>query len=290
MDLDVRRLMMLRAVRDAGGVLAAAAALGITASAVSQQLSKLEQESGLRLLDRAGTGKAHLTSAGVRLAEGADAIARELSAIRVEVELLAGAQDSTVTVGVLPSAIESLVLPVVDELRAGEPSVSLRIVESRDVSPATIAALRAGTLDLAIVTAGVSLPEGMVQTTIRDDPYRIVVPSGWQRASSLRDLADVAFIGSPAGTAARDPLDRVAAAAGRAVRVEHESADFSVALAMVAAGLGAAVVPELAMGGEPPTGVAVLSVGDLGHRSIVAVHARDRYSAGIAATLDALRG
>ena len=78
MELDVRRLLTLRAVRDAGGVLAAATALRISASAVSQQLSKLERETGLTLLDRSTSGRVRLTVAGLRLCERADAIAAEL--------------------------------------------------------------------------------------------------------------------------------------------------------------------------------------------------------------------
>lgn len=76
--LDVRRLMTLRAVRDAGGVLAAAEALHISASAAAQQVSKLEREAGVQLLDRLGPGRARLTAAGERLCEHADVIAATL--------------------------------------------------------------------------------------------------------------------------------------------------------------------------------------------------------------------
>lgn len=103
MDVDVRRLMTLRAIRDAGGVLAAADALHISASAASQQLSKLERETGLLLVNRGGPGRARLTVAGARLCEHADVMAAVLRTASREVSELAELCDQTDTVAAFPS-------------------------------------------------------------------------------------------------------------------------------------------------------------------------------------------
>lgn len=291
MDLDVRRLMTLRAVRDAGGVLAAAAALHISASAVSQQLSKLERETGLSLLDRSTSGRVRLTIAGVRLCERADAIAAELRTASRELSELTELRDRTVAIAAFPSVIDTLLIPVALELRQADPPVDLRIIEARDDLSATHAALRAGTLDIALVKQGEGSPppEGIVETIIRDDPYRIVIPTTWPTPTVITELLDVPWVGHPSGSPGRDPLARIEANEHTKLRYDHECTEYSIALAIVEAGLAAAVVPTLAIPRDPNTTIAVLEIGDLGHRRIAAQHAVGRTSIGLIATVDALR-
>ncbi|MFB2586702.1 LysR family transcriptional regulator [Herbiconiux liukaitaii] len=291
MDLDVRRLMALRAVRDAGGVLAAAASMHISASAVSQQLSKLERETGLRLLDRSTSGRVRLTVAGVRLCERADAIAAELRTASRELSELSEVRDRTVTVAAFPSVIDTLLIPVARELRHADPPVDLRIIEARDDLNATHAALRAGTLDLAIFKHGEAapLPEGIVQTIIRDDPYRIVIPAGWPTPTAMTELLDAPWVGHPSGSPGREPLARIEAIEHTTLRYDHECTEYSVALALVEAGLAAAVIPALAIPRTLSAEITVLEFGDLGYRRIAAHHQAGRTAMGIMTLLDALR-
>lgn len=111
MELNIRRLMTLRAVRDAGGVLAAASALHLSASAASQQLSKLEREVGLQLLDRLPPGRAQLTIAGARLCEHADMIAEALRKASEEVSELVELRDQAATITTSPSATDPHLIP-----------------------------------------------------------------------------------------------------------------------------------------------------------------------------------
>lgn len=291
MDLDVRRLMMLRAVRDAGGVLAAAAALRVSASAVSQQLSKLERETGLQLLDRSAHGRARLTIAGVRLCERADIIAAELRTASRELSEFAELRDRTVTVAAFPSVIDTLLISVALQLRDAEPPVDLRIKEARDDLSATHAALRAGTLDLALVKHGEASrpPEGITETVIRDDPYRILIPAPWPTPTSVSELLDAPWVGHPSGSPGREPLTRLEASEATKLRYDYECTEYSVAISIVAAGLAAAVVPTLAIPRNLDAAVAVLELGDLGHRRIATHHPADRTTVGIIATIDALR-
>ncbi|MFB2580856.1 LysR family transcriptional regulator [Herbiconiux sp. P15] len=291
MDLDVRRLMALRAVRDAGGVLAAAASMHISASAVSQQLSKLERETGLRLLDRSTSGRVRLTVAGVRLCERADAIAAELRTASRELSELSEVRDRTVTVAAFPSVIDTLLIPVARELRHADPPVDLRIIEARDDLQATHAALRAGTVDIAIVKHGEAapLPEGIVQTILRDDPYRIVIPAGWPTPTAMTELLDAPWVGHPSGSPGREPLARIEAIEDTTLRYDHECTEYSVALALVEAGLAAAVIPALAIPRTLSAEITVLGFGDLGYRRIAAHHQGGRTAMGVMTLLDALR-
>ncbi|MCS5730782.1 LysR family transcriptional regulator [Herbiconiux moechotypicola] len=290
MELDVRRLMTLRAVRDCGGVLAASAALHISPSAVSQQLAKLERETGLRLVDRSTSGRARLTVAGTRLCERADAIAAELRDAREDLRELAGERQRTVTVGAFPSVVDALAVPAARLLRESEHPVHLRVTESRGDLAATHAALLAGTLDLALVKHGDdTLPDGIAETLVCDDPYRIVIPADWPRPATAAELMDVPWVGHPEGSPGREPLARLEAAEGATLRVEHECTEYTVALALVRAGLAAAVLPALALPHGREEGVAMLEIGHLGHRRIAARTAAGRISAAVATATDALR-
>ncbi|MGV1005507.1 MAG: LysR family transcriptional regulator [Candidatus Nanopelagicales bacterium] len=291
MELDVRRLMTLRAVRDAGGVLAAASALHVSASAVSQQLSKLERETGLQLLDRSASGRVRLTIAGVRLCERTDTIAAELRTASRELSKLAELRDRTVAVAAFPSVIDTLLVPIAVQLREATPPIDLRIIEARDDVSATHAALRAGTLDIAIVKhGGASLPpDGIVETIIRDDPYRIVIPATWPTPSALTELLDVPWVGHPSGAPGRVPLSRIEASERTMLRYDHECTEYSVALSIVEAGLAAAVVPMLALPRSPNAAIAVLEIGDLGSRRIAVHHSAERTTVSVLTTIDALR-
>jgi len=291
MDLDVRRLMTLRAVRDAGGVLAAAAALHISASAVSQQLSKLERETGMRLLDRSAPGRVRLTIAGVRLCERADVIATELRTASRELSEFAELSDRTVTVAAFPSVIDTLLIPVALRLREAHPPVDLRIKEARDDLGAIHAELRAGAIDIALVKHGESTPppRDIVETTIRDDPYRILMPATWPAPTTVTELLDVPWVGHPSGSPGRDPLTRLEASEGTPLRCDYECTEYSVAVAIVEAGLAAAIVPTLAIPRNLSPAITVLQIGDLGHRRIATHHSADRTTIGVIATIDALR-
>lgn len=183
-------------------MLAAATVLHVSASAVSQQLSKLERETGLQLVDRSAPGQVRLTIAGARLCERGDAIAAELRTARRELSELAELRDRTVTVAAFPSVIDTLLIPGALQLRDADPPVDLRIKEARDDLGATHAALRTGTLDIALVKHGEASPpqEGIIETIIRDDPYRILIPATWPTPTSISELLDVPWVGHPSGS------------------------------------------------------------------------------------------
>ncbi|MGV8882290.1 MAG: LysR substrate-binding domain-containing protein [Rhodoglobus sp.] len=227
----------------------------------------------------------------MRLCERADAIAAELRTANRELSELAELRDRTVTVAAFPSVIDTLLIPAARELRESDPPVDLRIIEAREDLNAIHAALRAGTLDLALIKHGdaAPLPEGIVETIIRDDPYRIVIPAGWPTPTALTELLDAPWVGHPSASPGREPLARIEAAEQVTLRYEHECTEYSVALAIVGAGLAAAVIPALAIPRNLSADITVIEIGDLGHRRIAAHHDAGRTAIGISAVIDALR-
>jgi DNA-binding transcriptional LysR family regulator len=290
MEIDPRRLRVLWAVARRGGVAAAAPLLHLTPSAVSQQIAQLEREVGVAVLDRAPRGVT-LTEAGRRLAATGERIEAELTEARRAISALTGRVAGPVTIAAFPTAIAHLVVPAVRALAAEHPAIEPCIVELEG-EPA-LRELATGTVDVLIDDSepGVPQPAGTESVALLSDPYRVVVPTAWQRTpSGLADLAQDPWIVGPPGSAVRRALDRLADEHGFRPLAAHECLEFPAMLALVAAGLGAAVVPALALAGGLTAGVSATSLSALGGRYLSAMHRAYRTGASpaIAVTITAL--
>lgn len=290
MQIDPRRLAVLGAVAQAGGVLAAATVLRLTPSAVSQHIARLEAETGVALLDRSRLGgrrAAGLTPAGRLLAAHARRLAETLATAERDLAALTGQVTGPVSVGAFPTAIRHLVAPAVTALAATNPNIEVRI---RQLEPEPgLAALQAGSLDLLIVEAEVADPPtnlpGLRATRLLDDPYRIAFPKQWAPVAGIEALLARPWIDGPAGSAAHRTLDRIAAHHDTVLNRTHECLEFSAALAIVAAGLAVAVIPVLALPTHGPAEVEVLNEPNVGARRIDMVHRRSRHEPSPAAEL-----
>lgn len=264
--LDSRRLLVLAAVSDHGGVVAAAEMLHLTPSAVSQQLARLEREAGVALVDRSRR-QVRLTVAGEQLAERGRRIATELEAAEADVAQWFGATGTTVVIAGFATAIKRLLVALVPQLYSDH-RVTLRIVE-RGTREA-VAELHAGEVDMAIaevmpaegVPSGATAsaarnhatgPDERLQTVLRlADAYRIAVPADWPVAQWLEDgtvvgeLARRPWVGSASGSASSGALARLMEAWQVHADVAHEADELSTLVSLVASGLGAGVVPQLA--------------------------------------------
>src|SRR3954454_11575426 len=147
MDLDVRRLRVLREVALRGTVAAAADALGYTASAISQQLSALERECGSVLLERAGR-RLKLTDAGQLLVERTEPVLAALEEAKAALEESQTTLAGDMRVASFGTAATSLVMPVVAALGASHPE--LRVVVDEHELEGGVRELRLGGLDLVI--------------------------------------------------------------------------------------------------------------------------------------------
>jgi DNA-binding transcriptional LysR family regulator len=251
MSLDPRRLLVLHAVHRHGSVQAAAERLHLTPSAVSQHLARLEAETGVGLLDRTRLGGGRsigLTGAGRALAGHAEVLAGALADAERTMSTLRGSPVGTVTVGAFATAIRRLVAPAVAALAGTHPGLRPRVVEVSE--PAALTDLAAGRLDVAVLErdgdAAERVTTGIVERPLLRDEYRVVVPAAWAGRGDDEVLAGP-WVAGPPGSAARAVLDRLASAGGQRLSVVHECLEFPAALALVDAGLGAALVPELAL-------------------------------------------
>lgn len=293
MPIDPRRLAVLRAVADAGGVLAAASVLHLTPSAVSQHIARLEAETGVTLLDRSRLGGRRavgLTAAGRVLVGHAARLADVLTAAEHDLAALTGQVAGPVVVGAFPTAVRHVVAPAAVALSATEPGITVHI---RQIEPGPgRAAVRSGGLDLLVTETDAVDPKTASGTELRglrairlfEDPYRIVVPADWGPVAGITALFGRPWVNGPSGSAARRVLDRVATDYGVVLDRPHECLEFPAVLAVVGAGLAAGIVPALALPSDPP-GVRILDGPPIGARRLDLVHRRGRHEPGAAALL-----
>ena len=254
-------------------MLAAADELGITASAVSQQLSKLEDETGHAMVVRTPKGSV-LTPAGLAVAEAGEEIERALSVARARIE--GGAKIAgVVRVGGFTSFVRTVVIPRLPEWRSQYPQLQIRIVE--DDFPALMRLLRQRQLDAVVVELDSttaeqrSLSAGMTEEPLLDEPWKLVVPAGALLSTENIDLArlPLPWLGVDPIAANSAVLGRLRQSTGAQMETVHQYQETLTALALVAAGEGIAIVPTLALSGVAHDGVDVLDVPGLGTRRIV---------------------
>jgi DNA-binding transcriptional LysR family regulator len=275
--LDVRRMQVLRAVVDSGSVTAAAARLGYTPSAVSQQVGALEKEAGTALLERAGRG-VRPTAAGLLLTGYADAIGRQVAEAETALADLVAGRTGLLTVRYFATAGAALVAPAVARLRAEHPGVrlELKLTDPEDPLPE----VKQGRADVALVVGEPGGPDGVRLVRLLDDPYLAVLPKGHRlaarRSVELRELAEEAWVGSEWPGPCLDAQLGACAAAGFRPRFAVESEDYMTAQGFVAAGLGVALIPRLGLGSRHPE-VVVRAVRD--PEPVRAIHAAVRETA-----------
>ena len=295
MRIDPHRLLVLRAVQRAGGVLPASRTLFLSPSAVSQHLTRLEVETGLSLVDRTRRGGGRslaLTAAGRALAEQGERVAEALAEAERATMALRGERSGPVRIGGFATVLRRLVGPAIVGLAIAEPAIVPTVTEVDEA--AGLAQLRAGELDLVILERRPEAPppRGVVAEDLLRDAYRVVVPSGWPVHDDAETLLGGRWIAGHEGTPARAALDALAAAAGTRPDIRHLCHEYTSMLALVGAGLGAAVVTDLVLDFLRPSNVRVTAGAlDPGARIIYVAHRGGRAEPGAAAaaTLEALR-
>ena len=255
--LDVRRLRVLHAVSAYGSVTAAAAALGYSAPAVSQQLAALEREVGMRLTERAGRGVS-LTPAALILVAHTDALLARLEAAEADLAALRDQIAGRVALAAFPSAAASLVPAAWAALAGSAPQVRLDLTEMEPEE--SLPAVLRGETDVAIAHEYDLLPRPLdplfERRELLADPVVLAVPAGHPLAAEpaipLSDLAGQPFLAPREATSCAEMIQRACARAGFVPRVVARASDFAVLLSLVAAGAGVTLVPGLAARWLPP--------------------------------------
>ena len=298
MDLDLHSIRIVRAIAEHGTISGAARSLGFSQPAISQHLRRVESRLGVPLVVRAGRG-VRLTEPGLVIARHAITITSALDAASGDLADLVGLASGLVRVAAFPTASSTLVPRFLQAMRAGHPGITVNYVEAEP--PEAIGMLRDGLVDLAITF---SYPgdradphrdsEASAESfPLFTEPVVIALPSEHPLAAGdtveLGGLAEARWIaGCPL---CRGHLLAACDAVGVVPRIDIETDNAVAVLNLVGAGLGVALLPQLALATAPvPPGAAVRSTSPSSDRSIqVVVQAGSRRVPSIAAALTALR-
>ncbi|MFJ5696526.1 LysR family transcriptional regulator [Arthrobacter sp. NPDC093139] len=261
-------LRTLLEVTRLGSFAAAASRLGYTASAVSQQMSALERDTGVHLFTRSARSVVP-TDAAVVMARHAAKVLTDIEALMAAASKTQDATSQELRLGIFPS-LATYVLPKILKNPAWKDlGIDLRVSVAEPAQ--TIQGLRTGgDVDVALVyqvgQSGLAWPHTINRQWIGDDNFRVVLPSGWGFRSEAKvaadHLSDMPWIMHHPGTSDATVIERLFASCNLHPRVVAYSDDFHASLEMAAAGLGAALVPELALL-HRPSGVVVLDVPEI---------------------------
>jgi DNA-binding transcriptional LysR family regulator len=254
--LNLVRLKVLTEVVQRGSFSAAADALDYTQSAVSQAVARLEAETGATLLVRDRRG-VRATAAGATLLQHADTIFTQVQAAEDDLAAVLGVRGGRLRIASFPSAGATLMPQAVAAFRHLHPEVELSLGEGEpeDIAPR----LRAGEFDLALLfefPGDASQFGGLASTALIHDPLWVAVPGNHplarKRGLGLLDLRNEDWVQTSAASPCARHVVRVCLEAGFEPRVSFESDDYETVQGLVAAGVGVALIPRLALSHRQP--------------------------------------
>jgi DNA-binding transcriptional LysR family regulator len=250
--LNLGRLRVLSEVIGRGSFSAAAESLSYTQSAVSQAIARLEAETGAALVIRDRRG-VRPTAAGATLVEHAESIFAQVQAAEDELAAVLGVRGGRLRVASFPSAGATLMPLAVATFRERHPDVALTLAEGepQEIAPR----LRAGEFDLALLFDFPGVRErptsGLRSVTLLQDPMHVVLPGEHALAGkpelTLQDLRQEDWVQTSASSPCARHVVRSCVAAGFEPHVTFESDDYETVQGLVAAGVGVAVIPRLAL-------------------------------------------
>ena len=280
--LSPRRLVVFRELAEHGSFTAAAEALSYTQSAISQQISTLERETGAILIER-DRKRARLTEAGELLLGHADAILGRIEHAERDLSAYLQARSGRLRLAAFESAGAALVPIAVEAFHARHPDVELNVVQMEPVEAAT--RLENRQLDLAIAydlqPATGALGQELELTYLLDDRYTAVIPRQHRLAGKgvieLSELADDVWINTTERDLCHQIILSACRAAGFEPKVAFEVDEIATSQALIARGSGVTLLPGLALGSRHRD-VVVASLGDAAPvRSIYAARLSTRY-------------
>jgi DNA-binding transcriptional LysR family regulator len=250
--LSLSRLRVLSEVVSRGSFSAAAESLSYTQSAVSQAVARLEAETGAELVVRDRRG-VRPTAAGATLVEHAEAIFAQVEAAEADLDAVLGIRAGRLRVASFPSAGATLMPLAVATFRARHPGVELTLAEGEpeEIGPR----LRAGEFDLALLFEFPGVRErpgaGLRTVGLLEDPMHVAMPAvhalAGAPALTLEDLRDEDWVQTSASSPCARHVVRSCLAAGFEPKVTFESDDYETVQGLVAAGVGVALIPRLAL-------------------------------------------
>jgi DNA-binding transcriptional LysR family regulator len=250
--LNTGRLQLFREVVERGSFSAAADALNYSQSAVSQAIATLEGELGTELIERR-RGGVRPTAAGAALAGHLGGIFARMETAEAEVAAIAAGRGGRLRTASFPTAGATLMPEAIAAFRASHPGVEVTLAEGEpeEIAPR----LRAGEFDLVLLFefegVGERLGAGMRRFELFDDPLHLALPRAHPLAEreelTLGDLREESWVQTAAASPCAKHVIRSCHAAGFEPTVSFESDDYQTVQGLVAAGVGVALIPELAL-------------------------------------------
>ena len=257
-EFDVQALRVVRAIADEGSITAAAASLGYSQPALSQQMKRLEQRLGVPVIERVGRS-VRLTEAGRVLARHAPAVTTALDAAAGELAELRGLRAGRMRLVAFPSASPTVVPRLLSDLAEHHPGITITYVEAEP--PEAVEAVREDRADIALTFSYPgdrddphgSSARGLAVRAVGSDDLLAVLPEGHPAAAGERvevaELADEKWI---AGCRrCRGHLLELCGRAGFEPRIGFETDNFVAVEGLVAQGIGVATLPRMAVESFP---------------------------------------
>ncbi len=282
--LDIRKLNMLAELDRLGTIAAVARELNLTPPGISMQLASLERELGVKLMEKQGR-RVVVTRAGHLLAKHGSSIVDALSVAEMEAAALRDGVAGTYRVGAFPTAASTIIPSAWKALNeAGDRSVELRLMEMEPSD--SIPALTAGEVELAVAHSYSNMPPvsgpGLAIRNIGTETVRLAISETQWRGATDRPIGLGEFSGHDWIVPSRewtchDMVRRATDLAGFEIRSVAEATDFQVQLALIQAGMGVALIPELGAR-FVPEGVVMLDLKVPVYRSLLLVTRRSSAS------------
>jgi DNA-binding transcriptional LysR family regulator len=250
--LNPVRLTVFREVVAHGSFSVAADALSYSQSAVSQAIATLEGEVGAALIERR-RGGVRPTAAGAALAGHVGGILAQIETAEAEVAAISAGHGGRMRTASFPTAGATLMPQAIAGFRASHPGVDVTLAEGEpeEIGPR----LRAGEFDLVLLFefdgVGERLGAGMRRFELFDDPLHLALhhdhPLAGRRQLRLEDLREESWVQTSAASPCARHVIRSCHAAGFEPSVSFESDDYQTVQGLVAAGVGVALIPQLAL-------------------------------------------
>jgi DNA-binding transcriptional LysR family regulator len=285
--VEIRDLEYFLACSQARNFTAAARRVHIVQSAMSAAIARLEADLGVTLFDRS-VNPIGLTPPGEALAAAAPLVLDAVQAARDATAAVTGAVGGTVVLGSTLNTGALDLAAVLAELRARHPKVTVHLRQSSAGSAGNVAALLAGSIDIALTAGDDAAPEGITLHPLSREALVFVCSADHRLASrgqvGVADLAGEAILRFPPGWGIRGTVDCVLGPAADAIEV----ADYALMSRLIAAGFGTTLMPASAIDSTGPLRAVAVDDPRLSWSLAAAVGARRRLSAAAAALLAAL--
>ncbi|MEO3940179.1 LysR family transcriptional regulator [Paenarthrobacter nicotinovorans] len=274
--IDIPALRALVAVEQHGSVVAASEVMGFSPSAVSQQIKKLEKQTGVAVLERNGRGVL-LTERGLALAGYGRRIMGELEELQATLLADPAKPSGLLRLVAFSTACRGLVGPMLGRI-AAHPAVKVTVL-AEDPREA-VQRVASGEAELAVVhnwnSVPLVIPENLVHEDLCIDQADVLVnsthPLASRTAVEREDLLDETWISTPAGAICNEALLQIFAGLGRVPDIRIYDPDFSTHIAMVEQGVAVALVPRLGRPELPPGVVAIPVINPVQQRSVGLVY------------------